>query len=141
MHVSPKWPLPSKPVGRVAMNPGSIVRCRNRDWVLLPSDDQEVYRLRPLTGAIDEVVSVHKRLSDIIGFSLPAERISSASFPPPTADDLADAASARLLWQASRLTLREGAAPLRSLGTISIRPRTYQFVPLLMGLRLDPSAC
>ena len=36
------------------------------------------------------------------------------------------------------LTLREGAAPFRSLGRISIRPRSYQFVPLLMALRLDP---
>ncbi|MDW8012025.1 MAG: helicase-related protein [Bacteroidota bacterium] len=44
----------------------------------------------------------------------------------------------RLLWQAARLTLREGAAPLRSLGRISIRPRVYQFVPLLMALRLQP---
>jgi SNF2 family DNA or RNA helicase len=42
-----------------------------------------------------------------------------------------------LLWQAARLTLREGATPLRSLGRVSIRPRTYQFVPLLMALRLD----
>src|SRR5205823_3368900 len=39
---------------------------------------------------------------------------------------------------ATRLTLREGAAPFRSLGRISIRPRVYQFVPLLMALRLDP---
>ena len=31
-----------------------------------------------------------------------------------------------------------GATPFRSLGKISIRPRTYQFVPLLMALRLDP---
>jgi superfamily II DNA or RNA helicase len=38
----------------------------------------------------------------------------------------------------ARLTLREGATPLRSLGRVSIRPRTYQFVPLLMALRLDP---
>jgi hypothetical protein len=45
------------------MNPGSIVRCRNRDWVLLPSDHEEVYLLRPLTGATDEIVAVHKRLT------------------------------------------------------------------------------
>ena len=44
-----------------------------------------------------------------------------------------------MLWQAARLTLREGATPFRSLGRISsIRPRIYQFVPLLMALRLDP---
>lgn len=120
------------------MNPGSIVRCRNRDWVLLPSDSGEVYLLRPLTGATDEVVAVDRRLSDIVGYDLPEERVRSATFPLPTTDDLADAASAHLLWQAARLTLREGATPFRSLGRISIRPRTYQFVPLLMALRLDP---
>lgn len=120
------------------MNPGSIVRCRNRDWVLLPSDQSDVYLLRPLTGATDEVVAVHKRLSDLVAFTLGEERLHSATFPPPTTDDLADAASAHLLWQAARLTLREGATPFRSLGRISIRPRIYQFVPLLMALRLDP---
>jgi hypothetical protein len=119
------------------MQPGSIVRCRNRDWVLLPSDQPEIYRLRPLTGATDEVVAIHKKLTDLIGSALPEERVRSATFPLPTVDDLSDAASAHLLWQAARLTLREGATPFRSLGRISIRPRIYQFVPLMMALRLD----
>ena len=120
------------------MNPGSIVRCRNREWVLLPSDEPEVHRLRPLTGATDEFIAVHKGLAELISFDLAEERLRSATFPLPTANDLADAASAHLLWQAARLTLREGATPFRSLGRISIRPRIYQFVPLLMALRLDP---
>jgi superfamily II DNA or RNA helicase len=120
------------------MNPGSLVRCRNRDWVLLPSDQPNVLLLRPLTGATDEVVAVHEELSKLIAYSIPEERIRSATFPLPTTDDLSDAAGAHLLWQAARLTLREGATPFRSLGRISIRPRTYQFVPLLMALRLDP---
>jgi hypothetical protein len=34
--------------------------------------------------------------------------------------------------------LRSGAAPFRSLGRISVTPRPYQFVPLIMALRLDP---
>jgi superfamily II DNA or RNA helicase len=120
------------------MNPGCIVRCRNRDWVLLPSDDASVYRLRPLTGATDEVVDVQKQLAELVGYELPEERLRSATFPLPTDNDVADAASTHLLWQATRLTLREGATPFRSLGRISIRPRVYQFVPLLMALRLDP---
>ncbi|MCL4207493.1 MAG: DEAD/DEAH box helicase [Pirellulaceae bacterium] len=120
------------------MNPGSIVRCRNRDWVLLPGDEPDIHLLRPLTGATDDVVAVHKRLADLIGCTVQEERLSSAAFPLPTSDDLADAASAHLLWQAARLTLREGATPFRSLGRVSIRPRMYQFVPLLMALRLDP---
>jgi hypothetical protein len=120
------------------MNPGCIVRSRNRDWVLLPSDDSLVYRLRPLTGTTDEVVAVHKQLAELVSYELPEERLRSATFPLPTANDVADAASAHLLWQATRLTLREGATPFRSLGRISIRPRAYQFVPLLMALRVDP---
>ncbi|MEW6230430.1 MAG: DEAD/DEAH box helicase, partial [Bacillota bacterium] len=120
------------------MNPGSIVRCRNRDWVLLPSPDEGVYLLRPLTGATEDVVAVHKGLMELAKFDFAEEQVRSAAFPVPTRDDLSDAAGAHLLWQSARLTLREGASPFRSLGRISIRPKTYQFVPLLMALRLDP---
>ena len=120
------------------MNPGSIVRCRNREWVLLPADTDDVFVLRPLTGTTDDIVAVHRGLANLVGYDLPFERVTPASFPLPTAEDVSDAASAHLLWQAARLTLREGATPFRSLGRISIRPRVYQFVPLLMALRLDP---
>ncbi|WP_322814680.1 SNF2-related protein [Chloroflexus sp.] len=120
------------------MQPGTIVQVRNRYWVLLPHEDPDRYLLRPLTGATDETVAIHKGLADRLAYTLPTEHLQSATFPLPTAADLADATSAHLLWQAARLTLREGATPLRSLGRISIRPRTYQFVPLLMALRLDP---
>jgi superfamily II DNA or RNA helicase len=122
------------------MTPGSIVRCRNRDWVLLPDqpDRPELIFLRPLAGATDDVVAVHRRLTNLIGGVLPQERVAPSRFLPPTSADLSDATSSHLLWQAARLTLREGATPFRSLGRISIRPRVYQFVPLLMALRLDP---
>ncbi len=119
------------------MNPGSIVRCRNRDWVLMPSPSAEVYLLRPLTGATDDTIAIHKELANLVGYDLPEERVRSATFPLPSPDDLSDASSAYLLWQAARLTLREGATPSRSIGRISVRPRIYQFVPLLMALRLD----
>ncbi len=90
--------------------------------VLLPSGDPDVHRLRPLAGALDDVVAIHKHLSNLTGSDLPGERLRPATFPPPTVDDLADA-GAHLLWQADRLTLREGAVPFPSLGRISIRPR------------------
>lgn len=122
------------------MTPGSIVRCRNRDWVLLPDQAEapELMYLRPLTGATDETVAVHRGLTNLIGGALPAERVAPSTFAPPQPEDVADATSSHLLWQAARLTLREGATPFRSLGRISVRPRVYQFVPLLMALRLDP---
>jgi len=119
------------------MNPGTIVRCRNREWVLLPSED-DVFLLRPLAGGTEEVVAIHRKLANLVGYDLPEERVRPAVFPAPSPDDVSDATSAHLLWQAARLTLREGATPFRSLGRISIRPRVYQFVPLLMALRIDP---
>ncbi|MCX8207856.1 MAG: DEAD/DEAH box helicase [Methanothrix sp.] len=120
------------------MQPGAIVRFRDRDWVLLPSNESEIFRLRPLTGAPDEVVEVHRTLAEIMERYLPEECIRISRFPLPSPEAVSDAASAHLLWQAARLTLRDCAAPLRSLGRISIRPRIYQLVPLLMALRLDP---
>ena len=36
------------------------------------------------------------------------------------------------------MALRSGAGPFRSLGRLSVTPRPYQYVPLLMALRLDP---
>ncbi len=120
------------------MNPGSIVHFRNRDWVLLPSEDPQILLLRPLTGTSDDVVAVHRQLSQLLGYSIPSERVSPSAFPFPVAERVADAQSLHLLWQAARLLLREGATPFRSFGRISVRPRTYQLVPLLMALRLDP---
>jgi superfamily II DNA or RNA helicase len=137
LELSAYPPIISRQSANEPMTPGSIVQCRNREWVLLPSDQDDLLVLRPLTGATDELVAVHKGLTDLVGYSFPEERVRSAKFPPPTPDDLSNAAGAHLLWQAARLTLREGATPLRSLGRVSIRPRTYQFVPLLMALRLD----
>ena len=56
------------------MNPGSIVQCRSREWVLLPSDQENLLFLRPLTGATDEVVAVHKGLTDIRELILDARK-------------------------------------------------------------------
>ncbi len=118
--------------------PGSIVRCRERDWVLLPGSDNDRLLLRPLTGRSDEVVAISRQLSEELRYDLPTEGVSDARFPLPTVDDIQDAQATVLLWQAARMALRDGATPLRSPGRISIRPRLYQFVPLLMALRLQP---
>jgi len=92
--------------------------------------------LRPLAGAYDETITIHQRVANETNVF--SERLTDSRFPLPTPSDLTDAAGAHLLWQAARLSLREGATPFRSLGRISIRPRTYQFVPLLLALRLEP---
>jgi superfamily II DNA or RNA helicase len=109
---------------------GSLVRARGRDWVVLPSEEEGVVRLRPLTGAED----------DTIGIFLPVEpdALTASEFPLPDPAHAGDTTGGLLLRDAARLSLRSGAAPFRSLGRVAVTPRPYQFVPLIMALRLDP---
>ncbi|MBW1731834.1 MAG: DEAD/DEAH box helicase [Deltaproteobacteria bacterium] len=115
------------------LNVGSIVRCRNREWVILPSPDDDLFLLRPLTGGEAEICGIYRQFSNL-GF----DRIEPATFPLPKPEDTSDAVGSELLWNAARLSLRDGAGPFRSIGRISVRPRPYQFVPLMMALRLQP---
>ena len=110
--------------------PGQLVSARNRDWVVLPQDDQDVALLRPVDGSEE----------DAIGIFLPLEptSIRPSEYQPPDPENVGNFASARLLLNAMRLRLRSGAGPFRSMGRLSVVPRPYQFVPLVMSLRLDP---
>lgn len=108
---------------------GSLVNFRGREWLILPSPDEELLNLRPLTGSE----------ADSCGVFLPLEgnKIEAASFPMPKLKDIGDFEAARLLGNAARLLIRDGAGPFRSFGHLSFRPRPYQLVPLLMALRLE----
>lgn len=108
---------------------GLLVRVRDREWVVLPSDDPEVLNLRPLSGSEWEACGIH--------LGLEGHEVKAAEFPPPDPNAAGDFVAGRLLRDAARLSLRSGAGPFRSLGRISVRPRPYQFVPLIMALRLD----
>jgi len=112
------------------LTPGMLVNARKRDWIVLPSADSNVLRLRPLTGGDD----------DAVGVFLPLEGrdVKPASFAPPDPAQAGDTMGGLLLRDAARLSLRAGAGPFRSLGHLSVSPRPYQFVPLIMALRLDP---
>ena len=64
--------------------PGSLVRARGREWVVLPESEPDFLVLRPLGGGQDDAAAV-----------LPAlEKVTPATFPLPTAADLGDTASA-----------------------------------------------
>jgi len=118
------------PTGSVFL-PGALVRARGRDWVVMPADgDGDLVRVRPVDG----------RDEDEAGLFLPieAEGLEPASYPLPDARKPGDFTAALLLRDAVRLSLRSGAGPFRSLGRLSVEPRPYQFVPLIMALRLDP---
>ncbi len=107
--------------------PGSLVRARGRDWVLLPGGTDDLLLLRPLGGGDDDIAGVLPEL----------EPVEDATFAAPDPSDLGDAASARLLRSALRLGFRSSGGPFRSLGGLAVTPRSYQLVPLLMALRME----
>ena len=108
---------------------GSLVKVRNRDWIVQPSNDDKLVLLKPLGGSEDEITGIYLPLA------FNNDTIESTNFPYPSSDDLGDISSARLLYNAVRLSFRDGAGPFRSLAKLSFRPRAYQIVPLIMTLR------
>lgn len=107
--------------------PGTLVSARGREWVVLPDSRDDFLVLRPLGGTDDDVAGVLPTI----------EHVTSASFPTPTADDLGDHRSARLLRSAIQIGFRSSTGPFRSLAGIAVEPRSYQLVPLLMAMRQD----
>jgi hypothetical protein len=111
-----------------AFTTGDLVCARGREWVVLPSSDPEVLRLRPLSGAESNVQVLHPALE--------RRPVEPASFGLPPIEPATTQDGARLLSDAVRLSLRRGAGPFRSSAGVAFEPRAYQLVPLLMALRL-----
>ena len=93
---------------------------------MLPGTTPDFLLLQPLGGGSDDVVGV-----------FPDEGVAPANFPPPSATDLGDSTSTDLLRTALRVGFTASAGPFRCLAGISVSPRSYQYVPLLMALRQD----
>lgn len=115
----------------IALQPGKLVSLRGRDWIVLPSEDPDLLVVKPLGGSEDEIAGIYLPLA------VPSDYPGDASFPDPSAADLGDIGTARLLYDSARLAFRNGAGPFRSLAKLSFRPRSYQMVPLIMALRLS----
>src|ERR1035441_9107045 len=115
----------------MAFTPGTLVNLRNRDWVVLPSEDPDLLVVKPLGGSEEEVAGIYLPLQ--FGKDQP----KLAQFPYPASADLGDVNTARLLYDAARLSFRNGAGPFRSLAKLSFRSRSYQMVPLIMALRQE----
>jgi len=111
--------------------PGSLVTLRNRPWMVLPSEDTDLLLLKPLGGSDEEIT----------GIFLPVagrdEKPQTYNFIKPSETDLGDFTSAKLLYNAARLSFRNAAGPFRCLGKLSFRPRSYQMVPLIMALKQE----
>ncbi|WP_322489065.1 hypothetical protein [Chloroflexus sp.] len=108
--------------------PGSLVRARGREWVVLPESTPDLLVVRPLGGTDDEITGIY----------LPLEPVEPATFALPDPAYPGDARSCRLLRDAVRLGFRSSAGPFRSFARIAVEPRPYQLVLLLMALKLDP---
>ncbi|MFJ9614949.1 DEAD/DEAH box helicase [Streptomyces noursei] len=104
---------------------GSLVRARDREWVVLPESKPDLLVLRPLGGSDDDIAAVFPAFEDV----------EEARFAPPEPSDLGNQRAAGLLRTALRIGFRSGAGPFRSLAGIAVEPRAYQLVPLLMALR------
>lgn len=111
-------------------SPGSLVRARGREWIVLTGSTQDVIRVRPISGSEEDQTLIH--------LGLEAEPVREASFPPPRPEQKASHDAALILRDALLLSLRRGAGPFRSFGQIAVEPRAYQLVPLLMALKQDP---
>ncbi|MCX7664795.1 MAG: DEAD/DEAH box helicase, partial [Gemmataceae bacterium] len=107
---------------------GSLIKARGREWIVLPESTEEQILARPLGGTEEEIA----------GFLPELENIQPAQFQLPSPNQAGDYLSCRLLRDALRLGFRSSAGPFRSFGRISVEPRPYQLVPLLMALKLDP---
>ena len=113
------------------LQPGTLVRLRNRDWVVMPSDDEKLLLVKPLGGTDEEMTGIYLPLAFQDEIPQPSQ------FPTPTIEDLGNYSTAKLLYNAARLSFRNVSGPFRSMGRYSFRPRSYQVVPLIMSLRQD----
>lgn len=111
--------------------PGSLVTLRNRPWVVQPSDDTDLLLLKPLGGSDEEITGIFIPLAN------EADKPQTYNFIKPSENDLGDFSSAKLLYNAARLSFRNASGPFRCLGKLSFRPRSYQMVPLIMALKQD----
>lgn len=111
--------------------PGTLVNYRSRDWMVLPSDEPELMRIKPLGGSDEEETAI------FLPLQIPGEEVKPSQFPEPTVDQIGGFQTARLLFDASRLSFRNASGPFRCMGKLSFRPRSYQLVPLVMSLKQE----
>jgi SNF2 family DNA or RNA helicase len=107
--------------------PGTLVRARGRDWLVIPGGSDGLLRARPLGGSEAETTLLLPEFDDP----------SPAVFQPPTVDDRGDTTRARLLRDALRLSFQATGGPFRSFAKLAVTPRNYQLVPLMMSAAQD----
>jgi superfamily II DNA or RNA helicase len=107
---------------------GSLVKARQREWVVLPESKENLLLVRPMGGTDAEITGIY----------LPLEKVEPAQFQLPDPSQHGDYRSCRLLRDAMRLGFRSSTGPFRSFARLGVEPRPYQLVPLLMALKINP---
>jgi len=112
---------------------GSLIELRNRKWVVLPtkSGQNDLLLIKPLGGSEEEITGIYLPLN------FNSDEIKITKFPCPTAEDIGDLHTSKILYNAARLSFRNASGPFRSLAKLSFRPRSYQMVPLIMALKQE----
>lgn len=109
--------------------PGKLVKFRGRRCVVQPSNDSEIILLKPLGGSDDEMITVFEPVLQA------HDKMENDQFELPDKSDLDSFITAKLLYDAARLSFRQVSGPFRCMGKLSFRPRAYQLVPLIMALK------
>ncbi len=87
-------------------SPGDLVRARGREWVAMPYPDEQLLKLRPLSGSEADTT--------LLDPGLESSPVEHARFDLPMDARITVQSKAGLLADALRLTLRRGAGPFRS---------------------------
>jgi len=109
--------------------PGKLVKFRGRRCVVQPSPDKEIIMLKPLGASDDEIITVFEPILQS------SDKIEDDQFELPNITDLDSFLTAKILYDAARLSFRQVSGPFRCMGKLSFRPRSYQLVPLIMALK------
>lgn len=110
-----------------AFSPGDLVKVRGREWITVPSPQEDWLAVRPLSGSESDIQLIDPKLE--------LEPVTLATFDLPSVSDISTQSSAQLLSESLRISQRRGAGPFRSAARLGFEPRAYQLVPLLMALR------
>ena len=111
-------------------SPGKLASARGRPWIVVGCD--------PPTGPVElRPLAEPEEAGATLLLDLRRKTIHPAAFPLPDPNRAGDASGARALFDASRLLLRNAAAPLRGLGSLAFTPRPYQYAPLFLALRRE----
>lgn len=116
-------------IDRKLTKPGKLVKFRGRRCVVQPSTDNEIILLKPLGGSDDEMISIFEPVLQSF------DKLEDDQFELPDKSDLDSFLTAKLLYDAARLSFRQVSGPFRCMGKLSFRPRSYQLVPLIMALK------